>query len=83
LYSGFVLQLFTTLAVAGLLWVRWRDGKVGYSSPGYPWVQIIFLAISVWVIAVLIHDQPGESLMGVANLLAGAISYWWSRRYKA
>lgn len=83
LYSGFVLQLFTTLAVAGLLWMRWLDGKAGYSSPGYPWVQIIFLAISVWVIGVLIYDQPGESLMGAANLLVGAISYWWSRRYRA
>ena len=68
LYSGFVLQLFTTLAVAGLLWVRWRDGKVGYSSPGYPWVQIIFLAISVCVIAVLIHDQPGGAAVTKPDL---------------
>lgn len=83
LYSGFVLQLFSTLAVAGLLLLRWRHGKAGYSSPGYPWVQILFLVISIWVIAVLIYDQPRESLMGAANLVVGAISYWWSRRYRA
>lgn len=83
LYSGFVLQLFTILAVAGVLILRWRDGKAGYSSPGYPWVQILFLGISIWVIVVLIYDKPQESLMGVANLLVGTISYWWSRRYKS
>ncbi|MEQ8703290.1 MAG: amino acid permease [Phaeodactylibacter sp.] len=83
LYSGFVLQLFTTLSVAGLLILRWREGKAGYSSPGYPWVQIVFLAISIWIIAVLIYDKPRESLMGAANLLVGAISYWWSRRYRS
>lgn len=83
LYSGFVLQLFTTLAVAGVLLLRWREGKAGYSSPGYPWVQIVFLGISIWVIAVLIMDKPQESLMGAANLLIGAVSYWWSRRFRA
>lgn len=83
LYSGFVLQLFSTLAVAGLLLLRWRHGKAGYSSPGYPWIQILFLVISIWVIAVLVYDQPRESLMGAANLVVGAVSYWWSRRYMA
>ncbi len=82
LYSGFVLQLFTTLAVAGVIVLRWRHGTGGYVSPGYPWLQILFLVINVWVLAVLIYDKPLESLMGGVNLLIGAVSYWWSRRYR-
>ena len=83
LYSGFVLQLFTTLAVAGVLVLRWKKGKEGYSSPGYPWAQILFLGISLWIIIVLVYDKPQESLMGLVNILVGAISYWWSHRFKA
>lgn len=82
LYSGFVLQLFTTAAVAGVLVMRWRNGHKGYSSPGYPWVQIIFLSISIWMLAFLIYDRPLESLLGLGNLLLGAISYWWSHRHE-
>ncbi len=83
LYSGFVLQLFTTLAVAGVILLRLRHGPPsGYRSPGYPWVQLAFLALSVWMLGVLLYDQPRESLMGLANLGVGAVSYFWSRRFR-
>jgi APA family basic amino acid/polyamine antiporter len=82
LYSGFVLQLFTTITVAGVFVMRLKNGHRGYSSPGYPWVQVIFLAISIWMLAFLMYDRPLESLLGFANLLLGAVSYWWSRRHE-
>lgn len=81
LYSGFVLHVFTTLAVAGVIMLRLKEGKKGYASPGYPWVQIAFLGISVWMLAVLVYDRPVESLMGLANLAIGGVSYWWSKRF--
>ncbi|MCO6475167.1 MAG: amino acid permease [Phaeodactylibacter sp.] len=81
LYSGFVLQLFTTAAVAGIFVMRWKNGHQGYSSPGYPWVQIAFLAISFWILAFLLYDRPRESLFGLLNLGLGAISYWWSKQH--
>lgn len=82
LYSGFVLQLFTTLTVAGVFILRWKNGHTGYSSPAYPWAQIVFLLISTWILVYLMIDRPFESLMGLSNLLVGTISYWWSRRYR-
>ena len=82
LYSGFVLQLFTTAAVAGVFIMRWKNGHQGYSSPGYPWVQIIFLLISCWVLVFLMIDRPLESLLGFANLALGAISYFWSEQHE-
>lgn len=80
LYSGFVLQLFSTLTVAGLLVVRWRGGSYdGYKSPAFPWVQIIYLVFSFWVMIYLLWDKPLESLLGLVNVAAGALSYWWNK----
>ena len=81
LYSGFVLQLFTTAAVAGIFVMRWKNGHSGYSSPGYPWVQLAFLGISLWILAFLLYDHPFESLLGLANLGLGAVSYWLSKEH--
>lgn len=81
IYSGFVLQLFTILTVLGLF--KLRKNKVGeanaYKSPWYPWVQIIFLAFNMLIIIFLLKDKPFESLLGMLNLLAGAMSYFWEK----
>jgi basic amino acid/polyamine antiporter, APA family len=80
LYSGFILHLFTTITVAGLFVLRAQQGAgAAYKSPGYPWVQIIYLVFSVWILIFLLYDRPFESLMGLVNLALGAVSYLWSR----
>ncbi len=82
LYSGFILQLFTTLTVAGLLLERGKANRHKvYRSPGYPYIQIIFLVFSIWLLAFLLYDKPRESLLGLFNILAGALSYWWNQRH--
>jgi len=83
LYSGFILQLFTALSVGGIFILRFRQKGKGkhFKSPGYPWVQIIYLVFSALVLGYLLIDKPRESLLGLMNLLAGAISYWWSMRF--
>lgn len=81
LYSGFVLQLFTFLAVAGLLLLRLRSPKdAGYSSPLYPLPQFIFLAFSVWSLVYLLKNQPVESLLGLLNVVAGLVAYYFDVR---
>lgn len=83
LYSGFVLQLFTTLTVAGVIVLRIREGAPqGYSSPFYPLFQILFLLFSCWILIVLIVKEPANSLMGFINVALGAGSYWWNRRHE-
>ncbi len=83
IYSGFVLQLFTTLTVIGLF--RLRRQNVGtataYISPLFPWLQLIFLAFSGWILVYLLIDKPVESLLGFLNLLAGAGSYFWNKYF--
>jgi APA family basic amino acid/polyamine antiporter len=85
LYSGFVLQLFTILTVVGLFILRRR--KIGeadcWRGPFYPWVQFIFLFFNVIVLLFLLIDKPFESLLGMLNLAAGALSFAWEKwRYK-
>jgi len=81
LYSGFVLQLFTFLAVVGLLVLRWRtDKSEGYSSPLYPLPQLIFLAFSAWSLVYLLLHQPLESLLGLLNVVAGLAAYYFDVR---
>ncbi|WP_020570230.1 APC family permease [Neolewinella persica] len=81
MYSGFVLQLFTFLAVAGLLILRLRSRKdAGYSSPLYPVPQVIFLTFSAWSLAYLLKTQPTESLLGLLNVVAGLAAYYFDVR---
>ncbi|MEM6769949.1 MAG: amino acid permease, partial [Bacteroidota bacterium] len=83
LYSGFVLQLFTFLAVVGLLVLRWRTSKTdGYASPFYPLPQLIFLAFSAWSLVYLLINQPLESLLGLLNVVAGLVAYYFDLRGK-
>jgi APA family basic amino acid/polyamine antiporter len=80
IYSGFILQVFTTLTVTGLLVLRHRDPKHNaYKSPFFPWIQIIYVGISCWILVFLLIDKPLESLLGLSNLLVGGVSYFWSR----
>jgi basic amino acid/polyamine antiporter, APA family len=80
-YSGFVLQLFTIAAVGGIFVLRWKNGHQGYSSPGYPWVQIVFLAISFAIMGFLLYERPVQSLWGLANLGLGTISFLLSKEH--
>lgn len=85
LYSGFVLQLFTILTVLGLFQLRREKtgASTAWKSPLFPWVQIIFLLFNVIVLFFLLIDKPFESLLGLLNLAAGALSFAWERwRYK-
>lgn len=82
-YSGFVLHLSTTAAVAGLFFLRRNDKgrRPPFASPFYPWAQIVFLLFSIWMLAFLLYDKPRESLLGLLNLGIGSISYWWNKKY--
>ena len=76
IYSGFVLQMFAALAVAGVFVIRRKNkSNSRFKSPFYPIPQLIFLALSVWVLVYLIIAQPVETGLGFLNLLAGVLVY--------
>lgn len=79
LYSGFVLQLMTALTVAGIFMLRKKTQSAHtYKSPGFPILQILYLTASLWLLGFMLYDKPLESLLGLINLVAGGISYWWT-----
>ncbi len=84
LYSGFVLQLFTTLSVGAVFLIRYQNkNRDSYRSPGFPFFQIFYLAISIWILVFLLYSKPRESIFGLVNLLLGAVSFWLSCRFSA
>jgi len=74
LYASFVLQLMGTLTVASLLWVKRKEGT--FRSPWRPFLQIVFILFSVWVLGFMLIEQPYESLMGIGIVVIGAITYF-------
>lgn len=83
LYSGFILQAFSMLAVIGMIKMRMKDpGKPGYNSPAYPYIQIAFLLFGTWILIFMIYDRPVESFYGLLNLVIGALTYWYSVKMK-
>ena len=79
IYSGFILQLFAALAVAGVFIVRKqnKDHK-GFRSPLFPLPQLIFLVLSIWVLIYLLIAQPVETGLGLINIFIGFLLYKWS-----
>ena len=79
LYSGFILQIFTTITVASLFVLRQKNTPhPTYKSPLYPVLQILFILISTWMVFYMIADRPLESIWGLSNLLIGLITYFIS-----
>ena len=78
IYSGFILQLFAALAVAGVFVVRRKNkDQIGFRSPLFPIPQLLFLILSAWVIIYLLIAQPLESGLGLINIFVGFLLYKW------
>ena len=84
IYSGFILQMFAALTVAGVFVVRKRKMAIkGFRSPLFPIPQLIFLLLSVWVLIYLLMAQPLETGLGLINILIGLVVYSIDRRRSA
>ena len=85
IYSGFVLQLFAALTVAGVFVVRRKKGTVrpngAFRSPLFPIPQLIFLVLSGWILIYLLIAQPLETGLGLINLVLGFVVYRIDTRY--
>ncbi len=75
LYCGFILQLFACMAVIGAFILRRRQQTLPYRNPTHPWLPILFIIASFWILSFLLIERPTESLFGLANLAAGWITY--------
>ena len=76
-YAGFVLQLNVTLVVASVLFLKKRPGT--FRSPGYPYVQYLFIAFSLWILGYTLYDKPLESLIGLGIMGVGLVTYFFNK----
>lgn len=74
LYIGFVLNLFAFLSVLGMVIMRYRLGPPtsGYRVRFFPWIPLVFLVFSLWLMIYGLIYQPLESLAGLGVCLLGA-----------
>jgi len=82
-YSGFLLVLFSALAVAAVIVLRIKRPELHrpFRVPLYPFTPLLFVGFSAWILYFTIRDRPTESLLGIATALAGVpLYYYWRRR---
>jgi APA family basic amino acid/polyamine antiporter len=78
LYAGFVLQVMGSLTILSSLFVKHEPGT--FKSPFSPYLQIVYLLFSLWVIAYMLYERPFESLAGFGIMGLGAIVYLFDKR---
>jgi basic amino acid/polyamine antiporter, APA family len=86
-YVQFSLTLCSALTVFGVFVLRWRKPALPrpYKVWGYPITPLIFLAISVWMLANLLLNSStrSASLLGLATTLLGLVIYFLSPKTTA
>jgi len=84
-YSGFVLILFSSMAVAAVVLLRIRRPEAArpFRVPFYPWTPLIFVAFSLWILIYTLWGRPVESTSGIATVLLGLpLYFYWKRQRK-
>jgi APA family basic amino acid/polyamine antiporter len=81
-YSGFVVVLFSALAVAAVIVLRIRRPGLTrpFRVPFYPFTPLVFLAFSAWILLYTLRQRPWESILGILTAAAGAPIYFYQRR---
>src|ERR1019366_3852548 len=76
-YMGFTLNLFTMLAVGGVIVLRIRQPALPrpFRMWGYPFTVIAFLIIGLWILIHGLIYRPAESLAGFATVFTGLALY--------
>jgi APA family basic amino acid/polyamine antiporter len=78
----FASWLFYGLSTGSLFVFRrtMPDAPRPYRALGYPWIPIVFLAVTTALLLNTFVATPRQALQGVAALLAGLPLYWyWSK----
>lgn len=78
IYTGFVLMMLTSLAVAGVYVLRLRhpNRELPYKMWGYPVTPAIFLLANTWILGFVVYEKPWESLISTLIIVVGLTIYW-------
>jgi APA family basic amino acid/polyamine antiporter len=81
-YSGFVITLFSALAVAAVIVLRIHRPALPrpFRVPLYPFTPLLFVGFSMWILFFVLRDRPTESLLGLLTAAAAVPFYYYWRR---
>lgn len=81
-YAIFALTLFYALVAGSIFIFRRRepDAERPYRTLGYPFVPILFLTVSSWLIFQTIRNTPRQSAIGLFLIFLGVPVYWLLQR---
>lgn len=83
IYCGILLTFSSLLVIVGVFILRYQNrGKAieGYKSPFFPYVQIIFAIVAIWMIVFAFINNTHESLAGLLNVVVGLITYFLNKK---
>ncbi len=71
-YAGFVLQLMGCITIYSSLKLKKTDG---FKAPFRPWLQIVYLSISLFILVYIFWERPTESILGCGLILIGSLLF--------
>ncbi|KAL5104490.1 Y+L amino acid transporter 2 [Taenia crassiceps] len=80
--AGFAFSSIAALAVAALLYLRYKEPNLKTSFQLPVFFPILFLACDLFILALTIYQQPRESLSNVILMLAAIPIYWLGVSWK-
>lgn len=83
IYCGVLLTISSTVTVFGVFKLRKQNRNninKGFKSPLFPLFQIIFIALSLWMIIYAFINKLTETLIGFTNIALGFITFLWSNK---
>ena len=72
-----MLALNSFLAILGVFILRYKEPNLPrpYKTWGYPFVPLVYLAITACMLVFVIVNEPKKAIMGLVILAAGALFY--------
>lgn len=77
-FLGFALGIFPLLAVFGVIKLRWQN-RSRFKLSGYPFVQIIFIVLSLSILIFAYMERPLESSIAIAVVLLGIPVFYFRK----
>jgi APA family basic amino acid/polyamine antiporter len=83
IYCGILLTISSLATVIGVFKLRRQYKNIktdSFKSPMFPFFQLVFIILSLWMIVYAFINSPFEVMVGFSNILIGFITYWWSHK---
>ena len=84
-FAGAMLAFNSFLAILGVFILRYREPDLPrpYKTWGYPFVPLIYLLITAFMLGFVIIYEPHKAIFGLCVILFGIVFYATSKRFNA